>query len=67
MMTIAALAQMYGEQTVNQGIEIVEGRTVFHGLHTPGLSLQGFDRHQALLAGYEKLQRAKQRFWQKVD
>ncbi|MBD3634928.1 MAG: YcaO-like family protein [Methylophaga sp.] len=61
------LAQMYGEQTVNEGIEIVEGRTVFHGLHTPGLSLQGFDRHQALLAGYEKLQRAKQRFWQKVD
>jgi ribosomal protein S12 methylthiotransferase accessory factor len=61
------LAQMYGEQTVNEGIEIVEGRTVFHGLHTPGLSLQGFDRHQALLAGYEKLQRAKQRYWQKVD
>lgn len=61
------LAQMYGEQTVNEGIEIVEGRTVFHGLHTPGLSLQGFDRHQALLAGYEKLQRAKQRFWQKGD
>lgn len=61
------LIQMYGEQTVNEGIEIVEGRTVFHGLHTPGLSLQGFDRHQALLAGYEKLQRAKQRFWQKVD
>lgn len=61
------LAQMYGEQTVNEGIEIVDGRTVFHGLHTPGLSLQGFDRHQALLAGYEKLQRAKQRFWQKVD
>ncbi len=61
------LAQMYGEQTVNEGIEIVEGKTVFHGLHTPGLSLQGFDRHQALLAGYEKLQRAKQRFWKKVD
>jgi len=61
------LSLMYGEQTVAESIEIVEGRTVFHGLHTPGLSLQGFDRHNALLAGYEKLQQAKQRFWQKVD
>ncbi len=61
------LSQMYGEETVNEGIEIVEGRTVFQGLHTPGLSLQGFDRHQALLAGYEKLQQAKKRFWQKAD
>jgi ribosomal protein S12 methylthiotransferase accessory factor len=59
-----ALSQMYGEQHVVEGIEIVEGRMVFHGLHTPGLGLQGFERHNALLAGYEKLQQAKRRFWE---
>lgn len=59
-----ALSQMYGEQHVVEGIEIVEGRTVFQGLHTPGLGLQGFERHNALLAGYEKLQQAKRRFWE---
>lgn len=63
----SALAQMYGEQNVIDGIEIVEARTVFHQLHTPGLSLDGFARHNALLAGYEKLQQAKQRFWKRVE
>jgi ribosomal protein S12 methylthiotransferase accessory factor len=63
----AALAQMYGEQHVADGIAIVEAEKVFHGLHTPGLSLAGFERHNALLAGYEKLQKAKQQFWQRVN
>jgi ribosomal protein S12 methylthiotransferase accessory factor len=62
-----ALALMYGEQTVSDGIEIVEARSVFHGLHTPGLSLDGFERHNALLAGYEKLQQAKKSFWKRVN
>lgn len=62
-----ALAKMYGEDFVSNGIEIVEGRTLFHGLHTPGLSLDGFERHQALLAGYEKLQKAKKLFWQQAS
>lgn len=63
----AGLAAMYGEQLVAEGIEIVEGRTIFPNLHTPGLSLAGFERHQALLAGYEKLQQAKKLYWQQAD
>lgn len=63
----SALAQMYGEQNVADGIAIVEAETVFHDLHTPGLSLEGFERHNALLAGYEKLQKAKKRYWQAVS
>lgn len=57
------LALMYGQQTVSDGIKIVEGETLFHNLHCPGLSLQGFERHTALLEGYEKLQQAKQANW----
>lgn len=58
------LALMYGQKTVSDGIKIVEGETLFHNLHCPGLSLQGFERHTALLEGYEKLQRAKKNNWQ---
>lgn len=57
------LGLMYGEKTVAEGIAIVEGKRVFHELHCPGLSLQGFERHTALLEGYEKLQQAKQNNW----
>lgn len=59
------LALMYGQQNVDDGIEIVEGRKLFHNLHCPGLSLEGFQRHNALLAGYEKLQQAKRNHWNK--
>ena len=54
---------MYGEEVVSKGIEIVEGRQVFHGLHSPGLGLQGFELHNSLLQGYRKLHRAKKTNW----
>lgn len=57
------LALMYGQQNVDAGIQIVEGEKLFHNLHCPGLSLEGFERHNALLAGYEKLQQAKRTNW----
>jgi len=58
-----SLSLMYGDNTVKRGIEIVEGREVFHGLHSPGLSLEGFNLHNRLLAAYRKLHRAKQQNW----
>ncbi len=58
------LALMYGKQTVSDGLKIVEGKALFHNLHCPGLSLKGFERHTALLEGYEKLQQAKLTNWQ---
>ncbi len=60
---IASLKLMYGEKTVETGLDLVEGRQTFHGLHSPGLSLQGFELHQKLLEGYAKLHRAKQHNW----
>lgn len=61
------LAKLYGEQMIARAIAIAEAKTVFDGLHTPGLSLEGFERHNALLAGYEKLQQAKKQFWQRAE
>jgi ribosomal protein S12 methylthiotransferase accessory factor len=58
-----SLSLMYGEMTVNLGIDMVEGRAVFHGLHSPGLSLEGFQLHKRLLDGYRKLHKAKQANW----
>lgn len=58
-----SLALMYGAETVKRCIEIVEGRIVFDGLHCPGLSLEGFNTHQKLLEGYQKLQAAKRSNW----
>ena len=58
-----SLSLMYGETTVKLGIDIVEGREVFHGLHSPGLSLEGFQLHKRLLDGYKKLHKAKQTNW----
>ena len=58
-----SLALMYGEDNVAIGIDIVEGNIVFHGLHSPGLSLDGFNAHKKLLEGYAKLHKAKQTNW----
>ena len=60
---IDSLKLMYGEQTVDIGISLIEGNEKFHGLHSPGLSLDGFNIHKKLLDGYAKLHRAKLENW----
>ncbi|WP_105188669.1 30S ribosomal protein S12 methylthiotransferase accessory factor YcaO [Pseudoalteromonas sp. T1lg48] len=58
-----ALGLLFGSDNVEQAIEIAEARLLFHGLTFPGLALQGFNMHNALLAGYRKLHTAKEQFW----
>jgi len=60
---IDSLVLMYGEETVNAGIRLLEGEECFYGLHSPGLSLDGFTLHKKLLEGYAKLHKAKQENW----
>jgi len=60
---IDSLKQMYGDETIDTGIRLLEGQEKFHGLHSPGLSLQGFELHHKLLQGYAKLHKAKQENW----
>lgn len=59
----SGLELMYGKQLVADGLAIVEGISLFHGLHCPGLGLEGFERHTSLLRGYDKLQSAKGSNW----
>ncbi len=59
----AGLVKLYGMEYLSISIKLVAGSEIFHGLHSPGLSLKGFETHAALLEGYSKLQAAKRRFW----
>jgi len=59
----ASLSQMYTAECVALCTDIIEKKVKFHGLHFPGLSLDGFEKHQALLAGYAKVHRAKEIYY----
>ena len=54
---------MYGNEVVDSCIKLLEGEDKFYGLHSPGLSLDGFTTHNKLLEGYAKLHKAKQENW----
>ena len=56
-----SLELMYGKETLAICADIVNQKELFHGLHCPGLSLEGFNTHQKLLEGYAKLHAAKER------
>jgi len=60
---IDSLSLMYGKEVINSGIELIEGQDKFYGLHSPGLSLDGFIVHKKLLEGYAKLHKAKLENW----
>lgn len=57
------LAKLYGKEYLSICNKVLDGSEIFHGLHSPGLSLDGFELHNALLKGYAKLQLFKQNNW----
>ena len=57
------LDKLYGPEYTSICRRILDGTEVFHGLHSPGLSLDGFEEHKKLLEGYKKLHLAKQNNW----
>lgn len=64
---LPSLILMYGAQNVQICNDVIQGKEKFHGLHSPGLSLEGFTLHNKLLAGYEKLHKAKQAYWEQKN
>ncbi|PHR58467.1 MAG: 30s ribosomal protein S12 methylthiotransferase accessory protein YcaO [Arcobacter sp.] len=54
-----SLVQMYGEVILQLCVDIINQKEVFHGLHSPGLSLDGFVNHNKLLDAYAKLHKEK--------
>ncbi len=59
----ASLELMYSAECVSLCSDIIERKVKFHGLHSPGLTLEGFEKHQSLLAGYAKVHKAKADYW----
>lgn len=60
-----SLKLMFDEQTLTSCMDEISGKENFFGLHSPGLSLDGFTTHHKLLEGYIKLHIAKQEYRQK--
>ncbi|UCV06502.1 30S ribosomal protein S12 methylthiotransferase accessory factor YcaO [Dechloromonas denitrificans] len=50
----AALVGLYGDETLDQATDLIDGDQRFFGLQSPGLSLEGCELHQRLLKEYEK-------------
>lgn len=59
-----SLKLMFGAQTLVDCLDVISGDVNFFGLHSPGLSLEGFNTHKKLLLGYKKLHFAKINNWQ---
>ncbi len=60
-----SLALMYSQETLDLCLNIIQKKEIFYGLHSPGLGLEGFRKHQKLLEAYAKLHKAKAEFLQK--
>jgi ribosomal protein S12 methylthiotransferase accessory factor len=54
---------MYSTACVTLCLDIIGKKVKFYGLHSPGLSLDGFEKHQSLLEGYAKVHQAKADHW----
>ena len=50
----AALVGLYGDETLDQATDLIDGDLRFFGLCSPGLQLEGCELHQRLLKEYEK-------------
>ena len=50
----AALVGLFGEETLDQATDLIDGDLRFFGLQSPGLDLDGCDLHRRLLKEYEK-------------
>ncbi len=58
-----AFIRMYGADAVAAASAALSGEEPFYGLQPVDNNLQAFPAHQALLAAWEKLQRAKRLYW----
>lgn len=59
-MYLDGLRDLYGQETVQRCVDLIDGDSCYDGLFDAGLELNGLKRHQSLLDAYEKLQTAKQ-------
>jgi len=58
-----SLDMMYSSECVVLCKDILETKEKFYGLHSPGLSLEGFEKHKTLLDAYAKIHKAKSNYY----
>jgi len=56
---LANLKRMYGEQTMDDVVGLVDGSKRFHGLTPTSMKLEGLETHQRLIESYRKLHAAR--------
>ena len=54
-----SLVLLYGSQSLDMCLDMIEQKVTFYGLNAAGLELDGFKKHQVLLEVYLKVQKAK--------
>jgi ribosomal protein S12 methylthiotransferase accessory factor len=54
-----SLGLMYTQEVLDLCVSVINGHENFYGLHSPGLTLDGFNKHQKLLEAYAKVHKAK--------
>jgi ribosomal protein S12 methylthiotransferase accessory factor len=63
---LPSIELLYGKDLVERGQKLISGFDKFDGLHESDTNLKGFVMHQKLITSYEKLQRAKRLWWEKM-
>ena len=58
-----SLVLMYSQECIDICLDIMRKKVKFYGLHFPGLTLEGFKKHQTLLEGYAKVHKAKAAYY----
>ena len=53
------LGRMFGAETLDAVVGSVDGRVRFYGLEPTSMALEGLDKHQRLIASYQKLHAAR--------
>ncbi|MDI9243603.1 OsmC domain/YcaO domain-containing protein [Marinobacter sp. CHS3-4] len=56
---LANLKRMYGDQTMDDVVGLVNGTVRFHGLTPTNMQLEGLEKHQRLIESYKKLHAAR--------
>lgn len=58
------VTRMYGKDLVERAQALINGSVKFDGLKESDANLSGFEMHGRLLTSYEKLQKAKAKWWE---
>ena len=63
---LPTVERLYGKDLVERSQKVINGYEKFDGLHESDVNLKGFEMHHKLIISYEKLQKAKRQWAEKI-